>query len=291
MCIEPPRPAVRALVLAHQLGEHPERVEALGEAVAVAAVGGRDHVRGAEWPARADGRRLLPDRQVHEARVPHRRGTARRRAPRTRGSGASAGASRGGRQSVNMEVCIVLIGTNLGTGRRCRPDRDPASFAGCGRDAKRVVITGASRGSVGCSRRSRAARWRWWPDGADLKAVAAEPGPPRAQRRRDRRGVQRSGRRCHRRRMGRRRRLDLQRGDLAHRGRPARPTRRSGGSSRGEPHGAFLGPPQRVMREGGRLIFTGSVLGSGREGARAYRRRRPGSSAWQLASISPPASP
>jgi hypothetical protein len=29
-------PAVRALVLGHQLGEHPERVEALGEAVAVA---------------------------------------------------------------------------------------------------------------------------------------------------------------------------------------------------------------------------------------------------------------
>ncbi len=63
-----PAPAVRALVLAHQLGEHAEWVQTLREAVAVAAMGGRDHVVRAEWPARADGRRLLPDRQVHEAR-------------------------------------------------------------------------------------------------------------------------------------------------------------------------------------------------------------------------------
>ncbi len=61
-------PAVRALVLGHQLGEHPERVETLGEAVTMAAMGGRDHVGRAERPAGAHGRRLLPDRQVHEAR-------------------------------------------------------------------------------------------------------------------------------------------------------------------------------------------------------------------------------
>ena len=84
--------------LRHQLGEHPERVEALREAVAVAAMGRRDHVGRAERPARADGRRLLPDRQVHEARAPRRRGTAPPPAPRTRGSRASAGASRGGRR-------------------------------------------------------------------------------------------------------------------------------------------------------------------------------------------------
>jgi hypothetical protein len=59
--------AVRARVLGHQLGEHPERVETLREAVAVAAVRRGDHVGRAERPARADGRRLLPDRQVHEA--------------------------------------------------------------------------------------------------------------------------------------------------------------------------------------------------------------------------------
>ena len=84
--------------LRHQLGEHPERVETLREAVAVAAMGRRDHVGRAERPARADGRRLLPDRQVHEARESRRRGTARPRAPRTRGSRASADASRGGRR-------------------------------------------------------------------------------------------------------------------------------------------------------------------------------------------------
>ena len=37
--------AVRARVLAHQLGEHPERLQALGEAVPVAAMRRRDHIR------------------------------------------------------------------------------------------------------------------------------------------------------------------------------------------------------------------------------------------------------
>ena len=68
MCIEPPRPRFVPCVLGHQLGEHPERVETLRQAVAVAAMGRRDHVGRAERPARAHGRRLLPDRQVHEAR-------------------------------------------------------------------------------------------------------------------------------------------------------------------------------------------------------------------------------
>ena len=67
MCMEPPAAAVGALVLAHQLGEHPERVQALGQAVAVTAVGGGDGVGRAQRPARPDGRRLLPDREVHEA--------------------------------------------------------------------------------------------------------------------------------------------------------------------------------------------------------------------------------
>jgi hypothetical protein len=58
--------AVRALVPAHQLGEHAERVEALGQAVAVAPVGGGDDIGRPERPARAHGGRLLPDREVHE---------------------------------------------------------------------------------------------------------------------------------------------------------------------------------------------------------------------------------
>ena len=60
-------PTVRPRVLGHQLGEHPGRVEALRQAVTVAAVGRGDHVVRAERPARADGRGLLPDREVHEA--------------------------------------------------------------------------------------------------------------------------------------------------------------------------------------------------------------------------------
>ncbi len=51
----------------HELGEHPERLESLGQAVSMAAVGGRDDVIGAQRPAGANGRRLLADRQVHEA--------------------------------------------------------------------------------------------------------------------------------------------------------------------------------------------------------------------------------
>ena len=63
-----PASAVRARVLGHQLGEHPERVEPLRQAVAVTAMGRRDHVGRGEWPARAHGRCFLPDREVHEAR-------------------------------------------------------------------------------------------------------------------------------------------------------------------------------------------------------------------------------
>ena len=86
-------PAVRAGVLGHQLGQHPGRVEALGEAVAVAAVGRRDHVGRARAastrppptpPARSTGAR---------SRGSRRRGTARPPAPRSRGSRACAGAS------------------------------------------------------------------------------------------------------------------------------------------------------------------------------------------------------
>ena len=65
------RPAptpVRPRVAGHQLGEHPLRVEALGQAVAVAPVRRGDDVVGPQRPARADRRGLLARRQVHEAR-------------------------------------------------------------------------------------------------------------------------------------------------------------------------------------------------------------------------------
>ena len=262
MCIEPPRPRFVPASLRHQLGEHPERVEALREAVAVAAVGRRDHVgrrraastrRRPRPPARSTGAR---------SRAPRRRGRARPPAPRTRGSRASAGASRGGRRRVNMKPCIVLVGTNArseraATGRPMAEQIDiPASFAG-GADVtgKRVVITGASRGlgrllahafSQGGARVALVARTE-----TDLKAVAAElPGPSLVLSGdvTDER-LQRGGRRRHRRRVGRRRRLDLQRGDLADRGRAARD--RSGGVARDprrEPHRRV---PRRARRGAG----------------------------------------
>ena len=45
----------------------PERIEALGQAVPVAAVGRGDDVGRRERPAGADGRRLLADREMDEA--------------------------------------------------------------------------------------------------------------------------------------------------------------------------------------------------------------------------------
>ena len=60
--------AVRALIPAHQLGEHPEGVQPLGQAVAVPPMGRRDDVRGTERPAGAHCGCLLPDREVDEAR-------------------------------------------------------------------------------------------------------------------------------------------------------------------------------------------------------------------------------
>ena len=59
--------AVRTPVLAHQLAEHPERVEALGQAVPVAPMGRGDHVIGSEGPARTHGGGLLSGGEVDEA--------------------------------------------------------------------------------------------------------------------------------------------------------------------------------------------------------------------------------
>ncbi len=172
------------------------------------------------------------------------------------------------------------------TGRgRAMPDQIdiPASFAGAADvTGKRVVITGASRGlgrllahafSQGGARVALVARTE-----TDLKAVAEElPGTvARAQRRRDRRGVQRGGRRRHRGRMGWRRRLDLQRGDLAHRGRTARD--RSVGLARDprrEPHRRVPRRPRRGPGDARRRATDLHRLGPrGTAARRAHRVQR-----------------
>jgi hypothetical protein len=58
--------AVRPGIARHQLREHAQRRETLGETVTVAAMRRRDHVVDAQRPARTDGRAFLSDRQVHE---------------------------------------------------------------------------------------------------------------------------------------------------------------------------------------------------------------------------------
>jgi hypothetical protein len=59
--------SVRPAVLCHQFGEHPLGVEALGQAVAMAAVGRGDHVLAPERPAGPDGGSLLADGEMDEA--------------------------------------------------------------------------------------------------------------------------------------------------------------------------------------------------------------------------------
>ena len=118
MCIEPPRPRLVPCVLAHQLGEHPERVEALGQAVAVAAVGRGDHVGRAA--AASTRRRPTPPARSRGARsrAPRRRGRARPPAPRSRGSRSIRRciSSRSAVENATERVdghrpCIVLVGT------------------------------------------------------------------------------------------------------------------------------------------------------------------------------------
>jgi hypothetical protein len=55
------------LILGHQFGEHPERVQTLGQAVTVTAVRGGDDVAGSQGPTRPDRRGLLSDREVNES--------------------------------------------------------------------------------------------------------------------------------------------------------------------------------------------------------------------------------
>ena len=129
------------------------------------------------------------------------------------------------------------------------------------------------------ARRGTSRRWR-------EHAARAVPG---AQRRRDGRGLQRSGGRCHGGRMGRRRRVDLQRRDLTDRGRPA-PDRRLGVAPgpRGEPHRRVPRRPGRGPGDGRGRAADLHRLGAGGAAAQGAlpptAPRRPAWSAWPRAS-------
>ena len=64
MCIEPPLPPQLPPCAAEQLAHHGERVGALGEGVAVAAMGREQHVVAGEVGADARRDRLLADRRM-----------------------------------------------------------------------------------------------------------------------------------------------------------------------------------------------------------------------------------
>ena len=110
-----PAAAVGALVPGHQLGEHPERVQPLGQAVAVAAMGRGDDVGGPERPAGPHRGRLLPDRQVdepgHLARSVQR-GHPLLEPPDHQHPPVHLEQVVGG----SHRPCIVLVGTNPGKG-------------------------------------------------------------------------------------------------------------------------------------------------------------------------------
>jgi hypothetical protein len=56
-----------AVFLAEELGEHPRRIGAFGDAMAVAAMRGKNVVVASEFECCADRTRFLPDRQMHRA--------------------------------------------------------------------------------------------------------------------------------------------------------------------------------------------------------------------------------
>ena len=91
MCIEPPLPLQMPVRRPKSSAIMPSHVDALGDAVAVAAVRRGDAVALAELRADADGHRLLAGVEVEEAGQASRRRPARRACPRRRGSCASAG--------------------------------------------------------------------------------------------------------------------------------------------------------------------------------------------------------
>ena len=309
MCIEPPRPRFVPASLAISSANIPSGSRPFARQWPWPRCVDVMTSAGAERPARADGRRLLPDRQVHEARAPRRRG----RAPATRSSKPRITSIRrcSSRRSASLNMRRVLYWSVQRRARRPMTEQPeqidiPASFAG-GADVtgKRVVITGASRGlgrllahafSHSGARVALVARTE-----SDLKAVADElPGPSLvcSGEVTDER-LQRSGRRCHRGRVGRRRCVDLQRRDLAHPGRPARD--RSVGLARDprrEPHRRVPRRARRCSRDGRRRAIDLHRLRARRTAARRASPRtaprRPGSSGWRrdLRSISRrPASP
>ena len=224
--------AVGALVLGHQLGEHPERVEALGQAVAVAPVGRGDDVgRAAAASTRPTADASCP---IERCTKPgHLAVAVERGHPLLEAAdhAASAGASRA-RSSVRTAIEPMYCTGRYKTGATMTEQIEiPASFP----EPRR-----RPRASGWCSPAPAAASvallaHAFSQAGAPVALVARTEARPQGGRRRaararrsccsgdvDRRGLQRGGRRRHRGRVGRRRRLDLQRRDLADRRRPAR---------------------------------------------------------------------
>ncbi len=298
MCIDPPRPRLVPSSLPISSANIPSGSSPLARQWPWPAVGRGDDVVGMQRPAGADRRRLLSDREVHEAGDLAGRGRASRPALRSHGSAASGGASRRGRarrtqagRGGRRSRSVYCTGRyNKEEPERAMTDQIeiPASFPDPGAvTGKRVVITGASRGlgallahAFSGRRRVGGARGphREGPEGGRRGAARPDPG---AQRRRDRRGLQRGGGRRHGRPSG----------AASTCGSATRGSRRSWpGPARPTPSvwrqvlevnltGAFLGAraAARVMGEGGRLIFTGSVLGERpREGLTAYSASKAG---------------
>ena len=146
--------AVRALVLAHQLREHADRLQALGQTVAVTAMGRGDDVRRRERPACSDSGRLLPGREVDETgnlAVPVERRHALLEAADQQHSALHLHEvdRREGRSERRVGRASNVYCTGRYNTRETMIEQIdiPDSFPGPGAvSGKRVVITGASRG-------------------------------------------------------------------------------------------------------------------------------------------------
>ncbi len=274
MCIEPPRPRLVPSSLPISSANIPSGSRPLARQcpwprwVEVMTSAGAERPAGARPPrppARSTGAR---------SRAPRRRGRARPPAPRSRGSRASAGASRGGRSSVeDMQTMYCTGRYKTREGPMTEQIEIPASFperGDVGRQARRAHRRrpGPRRACSPTPSPRPAPRWRSSPAPrpTSRRSPPSCPGPSLVlQRRRDRRGT--STRRS-----------------------PTPPSPSGAaldvwicnagispivaGPRETEPAvwrqvldvnltGAFLGAraAARVMGDGGRLIFTGSVLG------------------------------
>ena len=165
-CIDPPLPPETPSRAPEQLGEQPDRVDALGEGVAVTAVVREHHVVRPQRRDRPDGDRLLPDRRVD--RAGDLAGLVRAVGQPPRSGGSAPAARYSSTSSADRSAVVGAIAHDAGLRRA----------AGGGVRRRRCVVARARRGTRRARRpRSRSRGGRRAPR-ARGRAAAGSPQPP-----------------------------------------------------------------------------------------------------------------